>query len=118
VAKTSFDPNLLKGSIQTIILALLADTPLHGYALAKEIERRSEDALTFGEGTIYPALKALERQGFISSAWENPDVGPARKVYSLTSEGTKELLRRRDTWSRFTRAIELTVGGETHGQPA
>ena len=111
-----YGPELLKGNIQTLILTVLEAGSLHGYGISKEIERRSEDALAFGEGTIYPALKALEREGFILGAWENPCTGPARKIYSLTEAGVREAVRRRDTWSRFARTIELVLGGRSSEQ--
>ena len=73
------DNELKKGSIQTLILAVLADGPRHGYAIAREIERRSVDALSFGEGALYPALRALEREESgrqpVGTAAERP--GPA-----------------------------------------
>jgi len=107
----------LKGNIQTLILAVLESGPLHGYGMVREIQTRSEDALAFGEGTIYPALKALERDGFIEGAWDTSATGPARKVYSLSQSGIYELARRRDVWRRFTHSIDQVIGGEQSVQP-
>ena len=102
---------LLKGNTPTMILAVLGDGPLHGYAIARRIEARSDHTLKFKEGTLYPALHALERQGFIASHWETEGGGPARKVYTLTSEGHVELARRTQTWRQFSRAINNVIGG-------
>lgn len=113
-----YGSELLKGNIQTIILAVLETGALHGYGIAKEIERRSDNALAFGEGTVYPALKALVRDGFIEGAWENPISGPSRKVYSLTESGLMEATRRRKTWSRFSQTIDQVLRGGANGQPA
>jgi PadR family transcriptional regulator PadR len=113
-----YGPELLKGNIQTLVLAVLESGPLHGYGLVKEIQVRSEDALAFGEGTIYPALKALQRDGFIEGSWDMSASGPPRKIYNLTQTGTYELARRRDLWNRFSRTIDRVIGGETNVQPA
>ena len=113
-----YGPELLKGNIQTIILVVLQTGGLHGYGISKEIERRSHEALAFGEGTVYPALKALERQGFIVGTWDHPSAGPARKIYKLTESGRREATTRRETWMRFTETINLVLGGGPHEQPA
>ncbi len=112
---------LLKGNTPTLILAVLSDGASHGYAIAREIERRSADALSLGEGSLYPALRALEADGFVRSAWETSDAaatsaaippgrGPARKTYHLTDAGRADLARRLETWREFTRAVDAVVG--------
>ncbi len=108
---------LLKGNTQTLVLAVLRDAPRHGYAIAREIERRSGDALQFKEGTLYPALHALEKAKLIAGAWETPASGPARKVYTLTEEGHRELARRTRTWANFVQSINSVIGGEPDVQP-
>ena len=101
---------LLKGNTPTLILAALADGPLHGYAIAREIERRSENALTLGEGSLYPALRALEADGMVESRWETPPSGPARKVYAITDAGRETLIKRAQSWRQFAQAIESVLG--------
>ncbi len=113
-----YGPELLKGNIQTIVLAVLETGALHGYGIAKEIERRSDEALAFGEGTIYPALKALEREGMIVGSWNTSAGGPAKKLYTLTEAGTRELTRRRGVWHRFSRTIDQVIGGQPDGKLA
>ena len=108
---------LIKGNTQTLVLAVLKDLPRHGYAIAREIERRSESALKFREGTLYPVLHGLERDGLVTSQWETDGSGPARKVYSLTESGLKDLERRTRTWKQFSSAIDSVIGGEPHAQP-
>ncbi len=103
---------LLKGNTPTMILAVLGDGPLHGYAIARQIEERSGNALKFKEGTLYPALHALERQKFVASHWETEGSGPARKVYTLTADGHAELARRTETWRNFSNAINDVIGGK------
>ena len=107
--KTPSTPNpaqdYLKGGLALLILATLRDGPAHGYALARTIEQRTENALQLREGTLYPALHALERDGFVVSAWETPLNGRERKVYTLTENGTKKLAEWSLSWQQFTEAV-------------
>jgi len=110
---------LLKGNTPTLILAVLAEGPRHGYAIAREIERRSQDALTLGEGSLYPALRALEAEGLVSSTWEVQASGPSRRVYAVSESGRAELAKRTRSWRSFVRAVEeVLTGGEDAPQPA
>jgi PadR family transcriptional regulator, regulatory protein PadR len=110
---------LLKGNTPTLILAVLADGPLHGYGIAREIERRSEALLSLGEGSLYPALRSLERAEFVESRWEPQMSGPARKVYVLTEAGHAELARRERSWRQFSAAIDRVLPGRIpHAEPA
>ncbi len=95
----------LKGGLTLLILATLSDGPAHGYGLARTIERRTENALALREGTLYPALHALERDGLISSAWETPPGGRERKVYTLTDDGHRRLADGSRGWAQFAEAV-------------
>lgn len=106
---------MIKGNTPTLILAVLEQGPSHGYAIAREIERRSADALKMGEGALYPALRALEGDGLVESRWETPSTGPARKVYVLTDSGRAELERRARAWRRFSTAIDAVLGDNDGG---
>jgi PadR family transcriptional regulator PadR len=105
---------LLKGNTPTLVLAVLRDGPLHGYGIAREIERRSGNALRFKEGTLYPALHALEREELIAGQWSKEHGGRERKVYSITPAGLAALDRRTRTWAEFASAIYRVIGGESH----
>ena len=96
---------LLKGTTPGLVLALLAEQPLHGYDLAREIAVRSAGALAPGQGTLYPLLHRLERQGLLIGAWEARQSGPERRVYRLTAEGHTALAACRDEWAIFVRVI-------------
>ena len=98
------------GNLVGLILAVLESEPMHGYGIAREIEKRSADALSFGEGTLYPALRGLEQGGFVEANWDTSGSGPARKVYSLTPEGTLELARTRDAWRSYSSAVNQVLG--------
>ncbi|MCW3054928.1 MAG: ywzG [Chthonomonadales bacterium] len=108
---------LIKGNTQTIVLTILKDTPQHGYGVAREIERRSGSALQFKEGTLYPALHALERDGLIAGTWETSESGPPRKVYAITPAGRTELAKRTRVWHDFSSAIDRLIGGDPDAKP-
>ncbi len=95
----------LKGGLALLILATLETGPAHGYALARTIEKRTENALQLREGTLYPALHTLERDGLIQSAWETPENGRERKVYTLTESGQAKLAEWSDGWQQFVVAV-------------
>jgi len=108
----------ISGNLPGLILAVLEHAPLHGYGIAREIEKRSMDALSFGEGTLYPALKLLERDDLIAASWNTEVKGPARKVYSLTANGKKELEKFRKAWREYTQSVDRVIGGLPGFQPA
>jgi PadR family transcriptional regulator PadR len=101
---------LLKGNTPTLVLAVLRQGPLHGYAIAREIERRSASVLQCKEGTLYPALHALERDGLIVGEWREEN-GRERRVYVLTESGSAALEERTRVWDRFTSAVGQVIGG-------
>lgn len=108
---------LVKGNTPMLILSLLAEKPMHGYAIAKEIERRTAELLRFREGTLYPTLHEMEQRGWIQGSWESTDGGRERKVYSITPQGLQELQRQQHAWQRFRNAIEAVIGRKS-SQPA
>ena len=121
--KTSTPPgpaqDYLKGGLALLILATLQDGPQHGYGLARTIEQRTENALQLREGTLYPALHALERDGLIQSAWETPENGRERKVYTLTESGAKKLTEWSAGWQQFVVAVGRVLSPAPHpeGEP-
>ena len=110
------DRELIKGSTQTLVLAILRDGPRLGYAIAREIEHRSTTDMKFKDGTLYPALQALEREGCILGTWEVVDNAPSRKVYTLTPHGQEELARRTGEWNQFTAMINRILNNEPQPQ--
>ena len=112
------DQELKKGTTQLLLLAVLAKGPRHGYAIAREVERRSREALSLGEGALYPALRALEREELIVSRWEVQENGPARRVYEITDAGRGKLARQMSAWQKLVEAVGHVIGGAPHGQPA
>ena len=104
---------VLKGHLDMIVLAALAGRPAHGYAVIQEINRRSGGTFDLPEGTIYPVLHRLEKNGLLSSRWTIADSGRKRRTYTLTRRGRSALADQRAMWERFATAIS-GLFGETH----
>lgn len=103
---------LSKGDIPVVILEVLSRGPCHGYAIAREIERQSDQLLQLREGSLYPALRVLENQGLVESEWDTEKSGPARKNYRLTDAGQAELLKRKAAWQSYLSIVNRILGGE------
>ena len=98
----------LKGHLDALVLAVLADEPMHGYAVIEALRRRSEGAFELAEGTLYPVLHRLEADGLLASSWSEA-AGRRRRVYRLTRNGRRALARRREEWSSFVRAVDAVL---------
>ena len=99
---------VLKGHVELLVLSTLAGGPAHGYALVETLRERSEGEFDLAEGTIYPALYRLERQGLVSSRWDATGAR-RRRVYRLTRRGTAELARERDAFERYVHAMRTVL---------
>ncbi len=102
----------LKGHLELLVLAVLADGDCHGYAVIDELRRRSDDAFDLPEGTVYPALHRLEKSGLLASDWSVVG-GRRRRTYRLTSKGRKALSEQRRSWEAFSVAVSGVLGGRT-----
>ena len=98
----------LKGHLDGLILATLADGPAHGYAIAHALRQRSDGAFDLPEGTLYPALHRLERAGLVASEWSTQS-GRRRRTYELTRSGGNALSERRREWQLFATAVEAVL---------
>jgi DNA-binding PadR family transcriptional regulator len=98
----------LKGHLDLLLLAVLGKSPAHGYAVIETLRKRSGGLFDLPEGTIYPALHRLEKDGLLSSHWSE-DSGRRRRVYQLTLKGKEALARRQAEWGQFSRAVDATV---------
>jgi PadR family transcriptional regulator, regulatory protein PadR len=112
---TDIDGDILKGNTLTLILSLVEEQPMYGFQIAKEIGRRSEGALRFREGLLYPALHQLEKEGLVESEWVFSNQGPRRKYYKLTSKGKGEAEKQRSRWWAFSRAMNQVLKGHPDG---
>ncbi len=100
----------LKGHIDTMVLAGLRDEPAHGYALVQRLKERSDGIFELGEGTVYPALHRLERDGLVESTWTRA-AGRRRRVYALTRAGQASLAERGAEWRTFARGMQALLEG-------
>jgi PadR family transcriptional regulator len=98
----------LKGHVDLLLLSVLEDRPAHGYGLVEALRERSDGAFDLAEGTVYPALYRLERQGLVKSGWEAGRTR-RRRVYRLTSQGAAALERERGVWREYVRAMQAVV---------
>lgn len=101
--------DLLQGSLDLLILKILEVEPLHGWAVSKRIQLLSKDVLEVNQGSLYPALYRLRDRGLVESDWETSDEGRRIKVYHLTPKGRKALAKERQSWRRFSGAVEAIL---------
>jgi PadR family transcriptional regulator, regulatory protein PadR len=99
----------LSGHLDALILATVAVEPAHGYVILQQLKSRSGGAFALAEGTIYPALHRLERDGLLASDWST-EGGRRRRVYRLTRTGQASLVQRRREWATFSGAVEAVLG--------
>jgi PadR family transcriptional regulator, regulatory protein PadR len=102
--------DLLRGHLDGLLLAALADDAGHGYELARRLSERSGGALSVPEGSLYPALHRLERTGRVASEWSRED-GRRRRVYRLTASGRQAVSATRAEWRAFSAAVNGVHGG-------
>lgn len=102
---------LPRGALRAVVLALLAEKPAHGYALARSVEERTRGALKMREGTLYPALHELEVEGLIEAEVEVVD-GRKRRVYSVTKQGRKEAGEWKKHWTAMAAHLQLLLGAK------
>lgn len=101
--------DLLQGTLDLLILKIIALEPAHGWAIAQRINQMSRDELQVGQGSLYPALHKLERQGWIVAEWRPSENNRRAKYYSITRHGRKALAEERSQWERLSQAISTIV---------
>ena len=109
----ALSPELLKGTVEPLLLRLLQEQPRYGYELIKIVNDRSNQALQWKEGTIYPWLHRLEGDGLIASEWVGPEAGRQRKYYRLTTKGERRLTQVAGEWTAFSAAVNVLLFGPT-----
>jgi PadR family transcriptional regulator PadR len=105
---------VLRGHIDLLLLAVIANGAAHGYAIIEALRQRSFGYFDLPEGTIYPALYRLEQGGLLQSCW-TVDAGRRRRLYSLTPAGQDALQERRREWRAFTASVGTVLGGDSDG---
>src|SRR5262245_56234971 len=107
---------LLQGTLDLLILRTLLSGPDHGHAIAKYIQRTSQELLQVETGSLYPALHRLEAQGWVSASWELSEKGKRARYYRLTPQGRKQLLAEQSRWHAFSHAMGLILNTVEDGQ--
>ena len=103
--------DMRKGSTTVLVLSLLAEKAMYGYQLAKELATRSGGVFEFKEGTLYPALHRMEKDGLLTSYWVVVEEGPSRKYYAITDQGRDALARKARDWGDYARALLQVLEG-------
>lgn len=104
--RKGIERELKRGSLELIVLHLLAPGEAYGYEIVSKLTERTDGALEVTDGTLYPVLYRLERAGFVKVRWETPERGVPRKYYHLTDTGREELRRLEHEWTTFAKAME------------
>jgi len=117
---TSYDRELLKGSTEGLVLSVISNGPTYGYELIRQLETRSggyfirsDGYFHFREGTLYPALHRMEKEGLIEGRWQTLQGGQERRYYYITPKGAEMLSRRRSIWSEFSTAVRSVLEART-----
>ena len=97
--------DLPQGTLDLLVLKVLALAPLHGYAIAQRLQQISRDVVQVTQGTLYPALHRLEQRGFLAAEWKMTDTGREAKFYRLTRTGRAHMDREEASWQRLTSAV-------------
>jgi PadR family transcriptional regulator, regulatory protein PadR len=108
--------DVVRGHLEMLLLAVVESQPAHGYAIVEELRRRSDEELDLPEGTVYPALHRLERQGLLASDWQTV-AGRRRRVYRVTRRGQAALVVKQREWAGFIRTVRGVMGGESWPEP-
>jgi PadR family transcriptional regulator, regulatory protein PadR len=96
-----------QGTLDMLVLQILSLEPAHGYGIAQRLEQISQSVVQVNQGSLYPALHRLEQKGWLKSEWKQSETGREARFYSLTSSGRKQLKAEKESWARFTGAVQL-----------
>ncbi|HVP13111.1 MAG TPA: helix-turn-helix transcriptional regulator [Phycisphaerae bacterium] len=113
----AIDVDWLRGSLQTILLQVIAPQASYGYEISKRLRQRSAGLLDLNEGSLYPALHKLEQDGLLTSHWEPTPDGRRRKYYAITPAGLRQLEQKREQWKTYRTVMEGLLG-DSDVQPA
>lgn len=101
--------DLIQGTLDMLVLKALALEPMHGWGVTERIQQWSENELNVNQGSLYPSLYRLQRQGWISSEWRTTENNRRARFYKLTASGRKQLAEERRNWERLSRAVNLVL---------
>jgi transcriptional regulator len=101
--------DLLQGTLDLLILKVVAVGPVHGYGIAQRIRQISSDVLQVQQGSLYPALHRLEKRGWITADWGESENNRQARFYRLSAKGRKQLAAEEETWNRLSKAVALIL---------
>jgi len=101
--------DLLQGTLDMLILKVVALAPIHGYGVAQRIRQISKDVLQVQQGSLYPALHRLEKRGWLKAKWGEAETGREAKFYELTAVGRKQLAAESANWGRLSEAVGMIL---------
>ena len=104
------DNELLPGTLELMVLKVVARRADHGYGIARDIKKRSQEVLQVEEGTLYPALHRLEKKGMLTARWEKSESNRRAKYYSITELGRSHLAKRQKRWKQVSAAVNHVLG--------
>ena len=106
---TSFSSDMVRSCADLVILTLLMEKPMHGYDILISMSDVGDGQFRFKQGTLYPLLYRLEREGWVKAKWHTPAKGKKRKMYSITAEGKRVHKKRCQQWQRFTGSVNAIL---------
>jgi transcriptional regulator len=101
--------DLLQGTLDLLILKVVALGPVHGYGISQRIRQISDSVLQVQQGSLYPALHRLEKRGWLAADWGESEKGRQAKFYRLSAKGRKQLASEEQTWNRLSKAVGLIL---------
>jgi PadR family transcriptional regulator, regulatory protein PadR len=101
--------DLLQGTLDLLILKVVALGPVHGYGISQRIRQISDSVLQVQQGSLYPALHRLEKRGWLAAEWGESENGRQAKFYRLSAKGRKQLASEEETWNRLSKAVALIL---------
>ncbi len=106
--------DLLQGTLDMLILKVVALGPIHGYGISQRIRQTSKEILNVQQGSLYPALHRLEKRGWLAAEWGESENGRQAKFYRLSAKGRRQLTTEERTWKRLEEAVRLILGAAAH----
>ena len=106
---SSAPSDILRGTLDLLILKALSLEPMHGWAIAQRLEQLSGESLRIGQGSLYPALQRLEEKGWVDSEWRATDQNRRAKYYALTRAGRRALGAEQESWERYVATVALIL---------
>ena len=103
------DSDLIQGTLDMLVLKALQLEPMHGWGITERIQQWSQNVLAINQGSLYPSLYRLQRQGWITSEWQVTENNRRARFYALTKAGRKQLAEERKNWERLSQAVNLVL---------